>query len=178
MLLMAPTGKAAHLINGSTIHSALRAPFNNLGDDYIPLGISTLNTARAKLGSVKFVIIDEISMVGNAMFSFVHRRLQDILGINQQFGGCHVLCVDDLHQLRPVTDRWLFLNSKKGKGPLTPNLCKNTEQVQPGLNSRPFIQKVTYCMCLRNTYITTHRHFRVKNKPATSSSPQTKEELA
>ena len=121
VLVMAPTGKAAHLINGSTIHSALSVPFNQLNEDYIPLNISNLNTIRTKLSTVRFIIIDEISMVGNNLFNFINRRLQDVMGRPTPFGGCHVLCVGDLFQLKPVADRWLFLNSKKGNGPLTPN---------------------------------------------------------
>ena len=122
VLVMAPTGKAAHLIQGSTIHSALSAPFNNHTDQYIPLSLSNLNTVRTKLSQVKFIIIDEISMVGNKLFNFVDRRMQDIMGIPLPFGGVHVLCVGDLYQLRPVGDRWLFLKSEEGSGPLTPNL--------------------------------------------------------
>ena len=121
VLVMAPTGKAAHLINGSTIHSALSVPFNQLNEDYIPLNISNLNTIRTKLSTVRFIIIDEISMVGNNLFNFINRRLQDVMGRPTPFGGCHVLCVGDLFQLKPVADRWLFLNSKKGNGPLIPN---------------------------------------------------------
>ena len=129
ILVMASTGKAAHLIHGSTIHSALSAPFKRIDENYIPMSISTLNTARAKLGHIKFVIIDEISMVGGNIFNFVNRRLQDIIGSIEPFGGCHMLCVGDMFQLKPVCDRWVFKNSDKGIAPLTPNLWRTHFQL-------------------------------------------------
>ena len=129
ILVMAPTGKAAHLIHGSTIHSALSAPFKRIDENYIPMSISTLNTARAKLGHIKFVIIDKISMVGNNIFNFVNRCLQDIIGSIEPFGGWHMLCVGDMFQLKPVADRWVFKNSDKGNAPVTPNLWQTHFQL-------------------------------------------------
>ena len=125
VLVMAPTGKAAHIIKGLTIHAGLKLPFNNLGSNYIPLTASNLNTARSKLGSVKFVMIDEISMVGNNVFNYVDRRLQDIKGSTKPFGGCHMLCIGDLYQLQPVCDSWIFIMPKNNLRAFAPNMWKN-----------------------------------------------------
>ena len=114
VLVMAPTGKSAHIIKGLTIHSALRMPFNRVKAEYIPLSISTLNTMRSNMGDLKFAIIDEVSMVGTNLFNYVDRRLQDIKGCRRPFGGCHMLCIGDLFQLQPVCDPWIFLLPKEG----------------------------------------------------------------
>ena len=121
ILVMAPTGKAAHIMQGMTIHSALRLPFNRIGQTYIPLSISTLTTLRAELAGLKFVMIDEISMVGNNLFNYVDRRLQDIMGLNKPFGGVHMLCIGDLFQLRPIFDPWIFEMPSEGIRALATN---------------------------------------------------------
>lgn len=64
VLLCAPTGKAAHNINGATIHSVFCIPVGN-GFSYKPLEMQQLNTLRTKYMSLKVVFIDEISMVGH-----------------------------------------------------------------------------------------------------------------
>ena len=113
------------LLTGSNNDQLLGRIYEN----YIPMSISTLNTARAKLGHIKFVIIDEISMVGNNIFNFVNRCLQDIIGSIEPFGGWHMLCVGDMFQLKPVADRWVFKNSDKGNAPVTPNLWQTHFQL-------------------------------------------------
>lgn len=78
VLLTAPTGKAAFLIKGTTIHSALQIPINQ-GYQYKPLSAEKLNTARTKYKSLKLMVIDEVSMVGNSVLNFVNRRLQEVM---------------------------------------------------------------------------------------------------
>lgn len=68
ILLLAPTGKAAYHIKGSTIHNGLKiTPSNKL--EHRPLSASQLNTLRNQISSVKLLIIDEVSMVGFRMFN-------------------------------------------------------------------------------------------------------------
>ena len=118
---MAPTGKAAHIIQGMTIHSALKMPYKRIGPIYQPLSISTLTTLRSTLSGLKFILIDEISMVGINLFNYVDRRLQDIMGLKKTFGGCHIICIGDLYQLQPVFDTWIFLMPSEGPGALATN---------------------------------------------------------
>ena len=47
ILLMAPTGKAAYLIRGNTLHSALKIPVNQKLQ-YKSLDTDSLNTLRSK----------------------------------------------------------------------------------------------------------------------------------
>ncbi|GBN70075.1 hypothetical protein AVEN_184165-1, partial [Araneus ventricosus] len=99
VLLCAPSGKAAFLIEGVT---------KGLPE----LSTEVTNTIRNKLFNTKLLIIDEISMVGSTLFSRVDSRLRQIKGVNKPFGGISVLVVGDLNQLPPVMDSPIF---KMGK---------------------------------------------------------------
>jgi len=107
LLLTAPTGKAAYLIGGNTIHSAFHVPANQ-SMVYKSLAAEKLNTLRTKLGNLKVLFIDEISMCGSNLFSFIDCRLQDVMQRKIPFGGVSVITIGDLFQLHPVMDRWIF----------------------------------------------------------------------
>lgn len=124
VMLCAPTGKAAHNINGTTLHSAFCIPVGK-GFAYKPLDMQQLNTMRTKFISLKVIFIDEISMVGHNMLNFINLRLQEIKGCTLPFGGTSIVTVGDLFQLRPVMDNWIFTQSNKGYGPLAANLWRD-----------------------------------------------------
>ena len=48
ILVMAPTGKAAYNVKGSTMHAALHIPANTPLHEYKPLSYDMLNTYRVK----------------------------------------------------------------------------------------------------------------------------------
>ena len=108
-LTCAPTGTAAFNINGMTIHSAFLIPITMR--TYQNLGTDTLNTLRNQLQHLKVVIIDEISMVSSTLLYYIHRRLQEIKGCqnNQStFGDVTVIAVGDFYQLKPVKNSFVF----------------------------------------------------------------------
>ena len=121
ILLLAPTGKAAFLIRGNTIHSALRIPIQQFSV-YKALDCNTLNTLQVQLNDCNYVFIDEISMVGNKLFSFLYQRLKDIKGNDLPFGGMSIITIGDLFQLKPVCDSFLAQNPSHGLLPLATNL--------------------------------------------------------
>lgn len=121
VLLLAPTGKAAHNIHGNTIHSALKIPINQ-SLKHKSLDSDRLNTLRTQLRGIRVVFIDEISMLANALFSFINCRLREITGSPLPFGGISIVCVGDLFQLKSVCDSYIFLNLSKDYGPLAINL--------------------------------------------------------
>ena len=108
-LTCAPTGTAAFNINGMTIHSAFLIPITMR--TYQNLSTDTLNTLRNQLQHLKVVIIDEISTVSSTLLYYIHRRLQEIKGCqnNQStFGDVTVIAVGDFYQLKPVKNSFVF----------------------------------------------------------------------
>lgn len=77
-----------------------------------PLSDRQINTLRSRLSGLKMLIIDEISFVGRKTFSYVDDRLREILGIDQPFGGVHVIAVGDFNQLSPVLDSYVFTSDE------------------------------------------------------------------
>ena len=100
--MLTPSGKAAFNIKGNTIHNALTIPACQSLKNYKPLNSSRLNTLRCKLGGLKLIFLDEISMVGSSMFNFqINRRLKDIMSSKDDFGGVSIVAIGDLFQLEP-----------------------------------------------------------------------------
>lgn len=107
VLVMAPTGKAAFIINGNTIHRCLSIPKTN--STTIPaISSQTVSSIRLAMQNVKLVLIDEISMLGQRLFTLMNNRLQQIFGIPNFFANKSVLVVGDLRQLPPVMDSPVF----------------------------------------------------------------------
>jgi hypothetical protein len=121
VLLLAPTGKAAYHIRGTTIHSGLKIqPKKKL--QHHPLSAGALNTLRNEIGNVKLIFIDEVSMVGFRMFNCIHQRLMEVMQNPKPFGGVSIITVGDLFQLKPVMDSYVFVQPNSGYLPLADNL--------------------------------------------------------
>ncbi|CAF3418600.1 unnamed protein product [Rotaria socialis] len=106
--LCAPTGKAAALIDGMTLHSFLSLPVNQCKHKLVKLDNDISNRIGVKLKDLQLLIIDEISMVGFTMFQHVDARLQQIMRTKKPFGGISVIVLGDFNQLRPVGDKYIF----------------------------------------------------------------------
>jgi len=106
-MTVAPTGKAAFLIDGCTIHSVFHVPANQ-SLNFKRLDHESLNTLRSQIAHIKLWFIDEISMVGHKLFSFIDQRLQEVHNTNVPFGGTSVVVFGDLFQLPPVMDGFIF----------------------------------------------------------------------
>ena len=125
--MLAPTGKAAYFIKGNTIHSAFAIPASQSLKNYKPLDCGRLNTLRCELGALKLVLLDEISMVGNSMFTIqLNNRLKDLKGSKEDFGGVSIITFGDLLQLKPVMDGYIFTDVQclSSYNILAPNLWK------------------------------------------------------
>lgn len=105
ILLCAYTGKAAYNINGMTIASAFH---KKMYQSQQHMHADELNTYRTKYRTLKVVIIDEISMVGNKHLAFIHQRLTELTTSAQDFGGISIIAVGDLYQLCPIGESWIF----------------------------------------------------------------------
>ena len=128
-MTLALTGKAAFIAGGATIHSVLHIPANQ-SLTYTRLDCESLNTLCLQIGHIKLSLIDEISMVGHRMLSFIDQRLQEVHNNRLPFGGTSVIAFGDLYQLPPVMDGFVFADLSSspshvtGYNALAPNLWK------------------------------------------------------
>ena len=73
LCVTAPTGVAAFNVDGYTLHSLLVLPVKG---DFKQLEGNRLQTIQQFMTSIRYLIIDEMSMVGRKMFGQVDRRLR------------------------------------------------------------------------------------------------------
>lgn len=98
-IVLAPTGVAAILAGGQTIHSFFGFPLEPL-----PIGsVGTINQERYNIiKNVDTIIIDEVSMVRCDIIDAIDATLRDCLRSTAPFGGKQMVFVGDLFQLEPV----------------------------------------------------------------------------
>lgn len=102
-------GIAAFNIKGRTLHSLLQLPIK--GRNNGPLKASALAKLQQELDGVRYLIIDEFSVIGQRMFAWINRRCKDATGcITNPFGGISIILVGDIGQLPPITDQVLYYN--------------------------------------------------------------------
>ncbi|XP_070561973.1 uncharacterized protein [Ptychodera flava] len=121
VLKCAPTGTAAYNIEGTTLHHAFAIPVQQ---NFTKLSPEKDNTLLNKYKHLKFVIIDEVSLVSNELFRRIDQRCRQIMRNDSPFGGLHVLLVGDLFQLEPVYYTWVYNNLVSGHRALATNQWK------------------------------------------------------
>lgn len=95
---VAPTGLAAVNVGGQTIHSFFGFPPRLIGRDDI-----RRSRNGALMRKLKFLIIDEVSMVRSDMMWGIDQSLRVNRGRPREaFGGVRLVMFGDLHQLPPV----------------------------------------------------------------------------
>ena len=104
ILVAAPTGAAAILIGGHTIHSLTLLP------DTPGKNLQQLCEIWEK---VEYLVLDEVSMIGASFLSMLNARLQRAKGTNEMshdlpFGGINIVFTGDFGQLRPVRESALY----------------------------------------------------------------------
>lgn len=56
---------------------------------------------RARVQGLRYLIIDEISMVSATTLLHIHRRLEEGTGVQAPYGGVSVIFIGDFFQLPP-----------------------------------------------------------------------------
>ena len=106
-----PTGLAAFIVGGMTIHRLFQLPIEHQGREagYWSLSKPAQKVMKTTLKNLRLLIIDEVSMVSSLNLAYVHLRLEEIFGAQiLWFGGKNVLLVGDLLQLQPVNGNPVF----------------------------------------------------------------------
>jgi hypothetical protein len=104
--VLASTGTAAALINGSTYHSVLGIVDTDNGERSEG---TSIRKVRERLKGVEYIFIDEVSMVSCKNMYQISARLAKALGEpNEPFGGMNMIFAGDFAQLPPVGGQPLF----------------------------------------------------------------------
>jgi ATP-dependent DNA helicase PIF1 len=129
MMLSAPTGCAAVLINGFTIHALTFLPKKK--DE--KTGAKTKDLAGIWIG-IRYIVIDEISMVSADLLAQISARLNEgramaTQGTDNMFGRINVILLGDMGQLRPVRAHSLFAHQ------LVHHISAQTRETCTGIDS-------------------------------------------
>lgn len=103
----APTGVAAFNVEGQTLHSLLSLPTKG---EYKDLQGQRLHNMQQSFKDKKYLIIDEMTMVGRKLLGQVDSRLRQVFPqqSDQLFDGCSCLLFGDFSQLPPMMDLPLY----------------------------------------------------------------------
>lgn len=104
-LVIAPTGAAAVNIDGKTIHNALRIPARRQPE---PLNDQPLRNFQLQMQPIRFIIIDEFSMIGLRLLNKIDQRLRQAKACDAPFGHFFIYFFGDLRQLPPVQDTPIY----------------------------------------------------------------------
>ena len=102
VVTLAPTGVAANIVNGRTIHS-----FFGLGpvfqDVTNPAAVhSEMNADQKLIEELDTIIIDEVSMVRSDVMDMIDHKLRATRNNRSPYGGVQIILFGDLFQLAPV----------------------------------------------------------------------------
>jgi hypothetical protein len=112
-MVLAPTGTAAALLNGSTYHSILgvRSSNNNNGEESLRNESSVIREVQERLEGVDYIFIDEISMIACHELYAISSQLSKVTNEhNKPFGGINVIFAGDFAQLPPTNGSPLYSN--------------------------------------------------------------------
>lgn len=101
--VLAPTGVAAKNIDGVTIHSFFKIPYNLIETNFQSIKQISYNYNQTNIiKKLELLVIDEISMVNVVLLDCVNKLLQRIRNSFKPFGGVQLLLLGDPFQLPPV----------------------------------------------------------------------------
>ena len=103
-IVTATTGIAAFSINSQTLHYAAQLPIH----EYRELQCDSLQRLQLRLEGKRILIVDEMSMIGHRMLSWLDNRLRAGTGKDVPFGGMSIILMGDFRQLPPVGDRPMY----------------------------------------------------------------------
>ena len=106
-------GIAAFNVKGQTLHSVFQLPIK--GKRSTDLRGQALKKLQDDMLGIKYVIMDEYSVIGQKLFGWIDRRCKQATGQQSlPFGGISIILVGDIAQLPPVTDKVLYHNRPSG----------------------------------------------------------------
>ncbi|KAG7423637.1 ATP-dependent DNA helicase PIF1 [Fusarium oxysporum f. sp. raphani] len=121
---------------GTTLHSLLRLPVDRAFTELSP---ADANAIQKKLRDVRYLVIDEKSMLGLRQLSWVDKRLRQVFPGRAAdfFGGMSIILVGDFFQLPPVANKPLYFD-----GPLKDLHEVSGQAAYRAFNHTVFLKKV------------------------------------
>jgi len=110
IMILAPTGTAAALLNGSTYHSVLgvKPDKSSMNQNEYTL----LAQIQSCLDGVDYIFLDEVSMVSCSDFYYISSQLAKVYNqYDVPFGGVNMIFAGDFAQLAPVNAQPLYSGS-------------------------------------------------------------------
>lgn len=105
----ATTGAAALLIGGTTLHSFLGIGLAAKDAADLATSVASKKQVLARIKALRLLIIDEISMMSNVLFTKVSALLSILRKNDAPFGGVQLVLCGDFCQLPPVEPDYAFL---------------------------------------------------------------------
>ena len=107
----APTGTAAFIVKGNTLHFLFKLPISNSKGVIKELSGEPLRELQESFKGCELIVIDEKSMIGQYTLYMIDARLRQAKPAqgNQPFGGVSIILMGDFAQLSPVRDQPLFM---------------------------------------------------------------------
>jgi len=129
-VVLAPTGTAAALLNGSTYHSMLgvRSRGKKNEDNFEKSMTTLINEAQSRLTGVSYIFIDEISIIACHLYA-ISAQLAAITNVHDKpYGGFNIILAGDFAQLPPTGGVPLYSNnvSKVKNTSMSPREQENT----------------------------------------------------
>ena len=113
LLVMAPTANSASIIGGKTIESCLGIN-PHVKWNYVKASQERQSNLKHLYSDVKILVLDEISMIGSNKFCKMNYQMQSLQeGADKIafFGNKSIIAGGDLHQIPPISDRFIFEKS-------------------------------------------------------------------
>ncbi|XP_066922146.1 uncharacterized protein [Clytia hemisphaerica] len=107
-------GLAAYSVGGKTLHHLLRLPIK--GKFNSELEGSSLIQLQERLKGIRYIIIDEYSVINRTDLAWVNRRCKQATGkFDVPFGGINMILSGDLGQLPPVKGHPIYYNNPRNE---------------------------------------------------------------
>ena len=101
-LVLAQSGKAAVNVKGSTIHSAFGFGVGDYAYGLSEMSPKTKKDKKVSFNPIKYIFIDEISLVDKKLFAAAELRAREIKENDLLWGGINVVLLGDWSQMKPV----------------------------------------------------------------------------
>lgn len=150
--LCAPTGKAASLINGTTIHSLFHLPIHSNEKKLDKVASENLSK---KWQNAKYCIVDEVSMVSCGMLQRMNNSVvtaKGEAGTGIFFAGISLILFGDFFQFNPIAGHALYFKTATVLDKCTPKIktpVLNNNQMLPYYGSCNFWSNFTKVVILK-----------------------------